>query len=97
MIRAILAGAMALAFSTTAMSATPPAGVKPAVTKSVQCKDTKGKFIRCPAPVAKAVVKSPVAMVSTKVTPTKSAPATAAKRCRDAKGRFVKCGTPGSK
>ena len=95
MIRTILAGALALAFSTNAMAAPQKAAAKPAVVKSVQCKDTKGKFIRCPAPVARAVAKSPVAVVVSKPTATKSGPA--AKRCRDAKGRFAKCGTPGAK
>ena len=97
MIRTILAGALALAFSTTAMAAPQTAAAKPAVAKSVQCKDTKGKFIRCPAPVARAVAKSPVAVVVSKPTATKGVPGPAAKRCRDAKGRFAKCGTPGTK
>ena len=97
MIRMILASALALTISTTATAATRTAVAKPAVTKSVQCKDAKGKFIKCPAPVTKAVVKSPVAMVSTKVAATKSGSANAPKRCRDAKGRFAKCGTPGAK
>ena len=75
MIRLTLAGALALMIATTATAATQTATAKPAVTKSVQCKDAKGKFIKCPAPVAKAVVRSPVAVVSTKVAATKSVPA----------------------
>lgn len=95
MIRIILAGTAAFALAASA-SAAPKAATtaKPVVTKAVQCKDAKGKFIKCPAPVAKAVAKSPVAVAEKKTTGAKAAPA---KRCRDAKGRFAKCGTPGAK
>lgn len=96
MIRLIFAGAAALALTTTAYGATKTAPAKPTATKAVQCKDAKGKFIKCPAPVAKAVAKSPVA-VAEKKPATKASAAGPAKRCRDAKGRFAKCGTPGAK
>ena len=92
-IRILLSAAAALALATTATAATKPAPTKAAATaaKSVRCKDAKGKFIKCPPPVAKAVAKSPVAVAQ------KSTVKTSVKRCRDAKGRFAKCGTAGAK
>ncbi len=62
-------------------------GMMPAMSHAAnanQCKDAKGKFIKCPAVVAKptpAVVKA---------TPAAS---TASTKCRDAKGKFIKCPT----
>jgi ABC-type Fe3+-hydroxamate transport system substrate-binding protein len=93
MIRLIFSAAAALALATTATAATKPAATKAAATKPVQCKDTKGKFIKCPAPVAKAVAKSQVAVAQKSNVKT----SVASKRCRDAKGRFAKCGMPGAK
>ena len=49
-----------------------------AAAKATQCKDAKGKFIKCP-PAAAA--------------PAKPGPA-ATTRCKDAKGKFIKCGAP---
>lgn len=89
MIRAMLSAAAALALATTATAATKPA-TKAAATKPVQCKDAKGKFIKCPAPVANAVKKSAVAVVDKPATPAGKA-AAKSKPCRDAKGRFKKC------
>jgi len=66
MIRMILAGTAALALATSASAATKPAPAKATATKAVQCKDAKGKFIKCPPPVAKAVAKSPVAVAEKK-------------------------------
>jgi hypothetical protein len=93
MVRIMISAIAALALATTATAATKPAPTKAAATKSIQCKDAKGKFIKCPAPVAKAVAKSPVAVAQKSTVKTK----VNAKQCRDAKGRFAKCGTPGAK
>lgn len=96
MLRIILAGVASLALASTATAA-PRVAAKAATTKSVQCKDTKGKFIKCPAAVATSVAKSPAAVVLKKTTATKAVSAAPAKRCRDPKGRFAKCGTSGAK
>ena len=93
MIRFIFASAAALALATSASAATKAAPAKTVVTKPVQCKDAKGRFVKCPAPVAKAVAKSGVAVAQKSSVKTSVAP----KRCRDAKGRFAKCGTAGAK
>ena len=87
MIRMILAVTAALALTTTASAATKAPPAKAAPTKPVQCKDAKGKFIKCPAPVAKAVAKSSVAVAQKSTVKTK----VSSKQCRDAKGRFAKC------
>jgi hypothetical protein len=92
MVRMIFASVAALALASSATAAP-----KTAATKTVQCKDAKGKFIKCPTPVAKAVSKSPVAVAEKKTTTAKSSTTMKTKQCRDAKGRFAKCGTPGAK
>ena len=46
---------------------------------AAQCKDAKGKFIKCP----------PVAAATATTTTT-----AAAVRCKDAKGKFIKCPAP---
>lgn len=97
MLRMILAGVASLALASAASAAPKAAPAKPAAAKTVQCKDTKGKFIKCPAPVSAAVAKSPEAVVVNKIATSKSASAAGAKRCRDAKGRFAKCGSLGAK
>ena len=51
-----------------------------------QCKDAKGKFIKCPVP-AKVTPAKPTP-AATAATPAAS---TAATKCRDAKGKFIKC------
>lgn len=90
MIRYMLAGAAALALATSGAAAPKAAAPKATPTKAVQCKDAKGKFIKCPAPVASAVKKSAVAVVEKPATPAGKA-AAKSKPCRDAKGRFKKC------
>jgi hypothetical protein len=47
-----------------------------AAAKANQCKDVKGKFIKCPPAAA-----APVTPASAATT-----------RCKDAKGKFIKCG-----
>ena len=93
MVRLIFSAAAALALATTATAATKPGPTKAPGAKPVQCKDAKGKFIKCPSPVAKAVAKSPVAVVQKSTVNTSVTP----KRCRDAKGRFAKCASSGAK
>lgn len=94
MLRSILIASAALAFASGApaapMSSAKTSGAaKMATSKPVQCKDAKGKFIKCPAPVAKAVKNSAVAVVDKPATPAGKA-AAKSKPCRDAKGRFKK-------
>ena len=72
-----------IVFALTALSLV--AGSAPAL--AAPCKDAKGKFIKCPAPVAKAVAKSTVAVAQKSTVKTK----VSSKQCRDAKGRFAKC------
>ena len=49
-----------------------------AAAKATQCKDVKGKFIKCPPAAAAPAKPSPAATT----------------RCKDAKGKFIKCGAP---
>ena len=59
----------------------------PVSVDAAPCKDTKGKFIKCPpAAVASAAKPAPA-----KVAAAKPAPAGKKAPCRDAKGRFAKC------
>ena len=60
------------------------------------CKDAKGKFIKCPPPVAAPASKGPCKDAKGKFVKCPP-PAAASSRCKDAKGKFVKCGTPGTK
>jgi hypothetical protein len=77
-----------------------------AAAKATQCKDAKGKFIKCPpaaaAPVTPAAstrckdakgkfTKCPPPAAATPVAPATPAATT---RCKDAQGRFTKCSPP---
>lgn len=54
----------------------------PMSANAAACKDSKGKFIKCPpAAAAKPTVAA--------ATPKKAVP------CKDAKGKFIKCAAPG--
>lgn len=96
MIRMILTAVTAFALGTNATAAPKTLTTKPTATKAVQCKDAKGKFIKCPTTVAKAAAKAHVAIAEKKTT-SKSSSTKSMAKCRDAKGRFAKCGTPGAK
>jgi len=67
----------------------------PASASAAPCKDSKGKFIKCPPTAAAAATTTKKATAKKTTTAAKSSGKMTGK-CRDAKGRFAKCGTPGS-
>jgi nitrous oxidase accessory protein NosD len=62
----------------------------PAAANAAQCKDAKGKFIKCPPAAAATVAPKSISKTVTKATTTTTASKSAV-RCKDAKGKFVKC------